>query len=189
MEQDLAVMEAMADEMEEYLRSDVLFWQLMRGGFPRLTLGGYLMRQYRLLALPELLDPSQAARLEQTVRRFNQALVEKVVRLETKAHHEMAARIRQWAEYLKDVAWEGSASIANYASAVETRAMMAAIVELLQTAPYHLQGNVLRQIALLDTNLRRRWQTGEFVWQPEWIPAYPAAQFWWLYGHPRRRRA
>jgi len=188
MEQDLVVMEAMADEMEEYLRSDVLFWQLMRGGFPRLTLGGYLMRQYRLLALPELLDPSQGARLEEAVRRFNQALVEKVVRLEVKAHREIEARIRQWAEYLKDVAWEGSASIANYASAVETRAMMAAIVELLQTAPYQLQGHVLQQLNLLDANLRRHWQPGEFVWQAEWVAAYPSARFWWLYGQPRRRR-
>jgi hypothetical protein len=188
MEQDLVVVEAMVDEMEDYLKSDVLFWQLVRGGLPRLTLGGYLMRQFRLLALPELLDAWQKERLESVVLRFNQALVEKVVRLEVKAHREIEARIRQWAEYLKDLAWEGSASIASYPSAVETRAMIAAIVEALQAAPYQLQVQVLGRVALLDANLRRHWKRGSFVWQAEWAAAYPPGRFWWLYGRPQRAK-
>jgi len=51
--QDAAVMGAMAGQMAEYLDSEILFWPLGRGNMPMLTLGGYLLREHRLLALPQ----------------------------------------------------------------------------------------------------------------------------------------
>lgn len=186
--QDLIIVEAMASEMVDYLKSEVLFWQMMQGGLPKLTLGGYLMRQHRLLALSSLLDAAQQARLEAAVRQFNLALVEKIVRLEQKAHRELEARIRQWSEFLNDLQKERGVGPASYPSAVETRAMMAAIIDKLQIAPYQLESRVLSQIALLDANLSRHWHKGEFVWPEAWQPAYPAHQYWWLYGRPRQRR-
>jgi hypothetical protein len=182
---DLSILEAMAAEMEAYLSSEVLFWQMIRGDAPKLTLGGYLLRQHRLLALRGLLQEADDQRLEAAVIQFNQALVEKIVRLEQKGHRELEARIRQWGESLKDLEWERSAAIANYRSAVETRGMIAALVDKLQTAPYRLQSRMERQISLLDGNLRRNWRPGEFVWHPLWRPAYPPAEFWWLYGSPK----
>ena len=51
-------MTAMAAEMDAYLKSDVLFWHMSASRMPALTLGGYLMRQHRLLILRKLLsDP------------------------------------------------------------------------------------------------------------------------------------
>lgn len=181
---DLTILEAMSTEMEAYLKSDVLFWQMMKGGLPKLTLGGYLMREHRLLALRHLLDMVDQARLDTAVVHFNEALVEKVVRFEQKAHRELAARVRQWGEYLKDLEWERSASVANYRSAVDTRAMIAALMEKLQTAPYRLEARFQNQARLLDANLRRNWRRGEFVWPETWSPAYPEDNFWWLYGPP-----
>src|SRR5688500_2426298 len=52
--EDLEVLEAMAAEMNEYLKSEVLFWPMRQGNLPRLTIGGYLMREHRLRALAEL---------------------------------------------------------------------------------------------------------------------------------------
>ena len=52
---DLSILVAMAAEMETYLNSDVLFWHMSTSHMPALTLGGYLMRQHRLLALRDLL--------------------------------------------------------------------------------------------------------------------------------------
>jgi hypothetical protein len=186
--QDLIIVEAMASEMVDYLKSEVLFWQMMKGGLPKLTLGGYLMRQHRLLALPSLLDEAQQTRLDAAVRQFNLALVEKIVRLEEKAHRELEARIRQWSEFLNDLQNERGVGPASYPSAVDTRAMMAAIIDKLQMAPYQLEPRLLSQVALLDANLNRRWQKGEFIWPDAWQPAYPAAEYWWLYGRPKQRR-
>jgi hypothetical protein len=176
------ILAEMAGEMEAYLRSDVLFWPLMKGGLPQLTLGGYLMRQHRLLALRDLLPPEAQEVVDTAVSQFNQTLVEKIVMLEQKAHQELAARIRQWSQYLKDLQWEKRVAAANYASAVETRVMMTAVTDQLQLPPYQLKPRITEQIKLLDDNLRRRWQTGPFIWSEDWRPAYPQNEYWWLYG-------
>ncbi|MCI0397143.1 MAG: hypothetical protein L0332_35590 [Chloroflexi bacterium] len=185
LDRDLEILEAMAAEMEEYLRSSVLFWPMARGDLPRLTLGGYLMRQHRLTALRHLLGEKEVARLDAAVEKFNQALVEKVVRFESRAHEELHARLRQWGEYLNDLNDTSGAAGDYYESAVETRAMIAALVEKLQMPPYRLEERVAQQLGLLDNNLRRRWQPGDFVWPEAWQPAYPQSEYWWLYGRPR----
>ncbi|MCP4427178.1 MAG: hypothetical protein GY803_22045 [Chloroflexi bacterium] len=182
--QDALILTEMAGEMVDYLRSDALFWQMMRGGMPKLTLGGYLMRQHRLLALRDLLSAEDREKADTAVTQFNQTLVEQIVRLEQKAHRELEARIRQWSEYLKD-SQSGPAAAANYRSAVETRAMMTAVTEKLSLPPYRLESRIKEQIALLDGNLRQRWQTGPFIWPEEWEPAYPQAEYWFLYGRLR----
>jgi hypothetical protein len=123
--------------------------------------------------------------LEAAVEQFNQALVEKVVRFEGRAHEELPARLRQWGEYLRDLKGEAGANAGYYPSAVETRAMIAALVDKLERPPYRLEENSLQQLAMLDQNLRTHWQPGDFVWPESWRPAYPQGKYWWLYGLPR----
>jgi hypothetical protein len=176
LKQDVVVLATMAGEMTEYLSSDVLFWRMMYGGMPMLTLGGYLMRQHRLLALPDLLAEGEWERVRTAVAQFNSALTDKVVRFETKAHTELEARLRQWGESLKE---RGDA---GYGTAVETRLMIKLLVDMLQSEPYQLNPRIPSQVHLLDSNLRNHWQPGDFVWPDEWQPAYPKADYWWLYG-------
>src|SRR5512136_2092270 len=73
---DLAACRAMADELEAYLKSDVLYWQMdasRPGGdqLPKLTVGGFLERACRLRAAP--LSPSQRVVLDESARRFERA--------------------------------------------------------------------------------------------------------------------
>ena len=185
LKQDLVVLEMMAGLMDEYLTSDVLFYPASRGDLPKVTLGGYLMRQYRLLQLRDLLDMEEQSRLHQAISQYNSALDEKVVRFETKAHTELEARLRQWQEYLREV--KRGVNIAYYESAVDTRAMIDALVAQLRIPPYELDEEIPRNLALLDRELSRVWERGEFIWPREWKPAYPREEFWWLYGHPRKR--
>lgn len=183
--QDVRVLSAMADEMETYLDSDVLFWQMLEGGMPKLTLGGYLMRQHRLLALYDSLTAEQQAQVDEAVAKFNKALEERTVRFEQKAHRELDARLRQWEEYLKDVERGQSSVKSNYAAAVEARAMIEALADYLQMAPYQLDDRVSKRTALLDGRLRPRWEAGEYVWADGLQGAYPPREYWWLYGAPR----
>lgn len=182
---DLTILEAMAAEMEDYLISDVLFWPLMKGNLPRLTLGAYLLRQHRLTGLRHLLDDREQLRLDAAVAQFNRSLVEKVVRFEEHAHQELRARLRQWGEFLKDLGGESSTSVAYYAASVETRAMIAALVARMKMPPYQLDDHIDQQIRIYDSALRKLWMPGEFVWPPEWRGAYPTTEYWWLYGRPR----
>lgn len=186
LQNDLAALEAMAAEMDDYLQSDVLFWPMAQGDLPRLTLGGYLMRQHRLLELRDLLSMQQQDRLHKAINQYHKALEEKVVRFEEKAHEELAARLRQWQAYLGE-ARQGT-GVAYYESAVEPRVMGQALIAQLRVQPYQLQSELAQRVAMLDRELRQIWEPGEFIWPEEWKPAYPREKFWWLYGHPRKKK-
>jgi hypothetical protein len=185
--QDAAVLGAMAGQMAEYLDSDILFWPAPKGGMPALTLGGYLLREHRLLGLPQLLTAEQRVQVDAAVFQFNQALADRVVRFETKAHNELEARLRQWEEYLKDIDRGTFERTSNYGTVVETRVMIKALLDRLQLPPYRAEERSAQHLAALDTRLRGRWQSGDFVWPAEWTPAYPRSDYWWLYGSPRTR--
>lgn len=185
LQKDLATLEAMAEEMEEYLESDILFWPMAQGDLPRLTLGGYLMRQHRLLGLRDLLSMQEQERLHRAINRYHKALEERVVRFEQRAHEELEARLRQWHAYLDEV--KESASVAYYESAVEPRVMIEALVAQLRVQPYQLQAEIPQKLALLDRQLRHVWNPGQFIWPYEWKQAYPSEKYWWLYGHPRKK--
>ncbi|UCC52126.1 MAG: hypothetical protein JSV68_23985 [Anaerolineaceae bacterium] len=185
LEKDLHILVAMASEMEIYLTSDVLFWRMSKSRMPALTLGGYLMRQHRLLLLQDLLSPAEQVDLSSAVSQYNNSLIEKIVRFEQKAHRELDARLRQWGEYLKDVDRGTAATTSNYSTAVEVRTMISSIINQLQLAPYSLNPHVQQQVSLLDKRLRRSWEPGDLVWPEAWQPAYPNVEYWWLYGKPK----
>lgn len=185
--EDLRILEAMAAEMDEYLRNGNLFWPLSDSTLPRLTLGGYLMRQHRLLALRQQLSDADRQRLDAAEAQFEEALVEKVVAFEKKAHEGIRARLRQWNEYLKELRDPSLAAGDYYGSAVETRAMLAALLNKLETPPYKLDRRVLNELASFDRVLANFWDAGEFIWPEEWAAAYPRQRYWWLYGRPRAR--
>lgn len=183
--QDLVVLAAMAAEMDAYLRADTLFWRMQQGQMPMLTLGGYLQRQHRLLALQDdLLDSAQRRQLQTAVSQFETALTEKIVRSEQKATTEVEARLRQWQAYLTEAEWRNNPSYNNYPAAVEPRAMLAALLAFLAQPPYELQPGLPAQLDRLDGLLRARWRDGDFTWAPAWQPAYPQNAYWWLYGRP-----
>ncbi|MGB3715375.1 MAG: hypothetical protein WA996_13175 [Candidatus Promineifilaceae bacterium] len=185
---DLEILEAMASEMDEYLRSQTLFWPMMKGNLPRLTIGGYLMRQHRLDSSRNWLDESEQARLETAIERFNDTLVEKVVRFEGRAHEELHARLRQWGEYLKELHDKTLGMSDYYSSHVQTRAMISGLIHMLEGRPYDLDERVLEQLEVYDNVLRNLWEPGAFTWPDEWQPAYPKPEYWWLYGRPRNGR-
>ncbi len=153
---------------------------------PKLTLGGYLLRQHRLNGLKEDLNDAERERLNTAVAQFQQALAEKVVRTEKRAHEELGVRARQWGTYLHDVQRETALAAVNYETAVENRAMAAMLVHFLQQPPYQLDAEAVHNLETLDIGLRKHWQPGDFVWAPVWAPVYPQAEFWWLYGRPRK---
>ena len=145
------------------------------------------MREHRLQQLDALLTPEQNAEVASAVARFNEALAERIVRFEAKAQSELEARLRQWEEALKDMDRDTFDHSSNYSTAVETRAMIQALIDRLSMPPYRPEARPGQHLAALDTRLRNRWQPGDFVWPEEWETAYSPAEYWWLYGSPRTR--
>lgn len=185
LKQDLHIAEAMASEMDEYLRSQVLFWPLSQANLPRLTIGGYLMRQHRLLTLGHLLNDNEITRRDGAVVTYNLSLEEKVVRFEERAHQELHARLRQWGEYLKEL-HDRNLSVADFYHAhIQTRAMINELIFKLKLPPYEFDDQIETQLATYDRVLSNYWQPGDFVWPDGWQAAYPKSDYWWLYGRPR----
>ena len=183
-EQDLGILEAMALNMEDYLDSEVLFYPLPDADMPRLTLGGYLMRQHRLYELRDNLDTLTRRRLDTTMERFRDATVGHSGRVEQRAIHELEARVRQWQEYLNELHDACETYAAYYPAAVEARVMMSALINFLRRPPHELPAALLTRVAQQDELLSQQWQGDGFVWPDLWQPAYPEQRYWWLYGQP-----
>jgi hypothetical protein len=180
---DLAVLEAMAAKMPEYLSSDELFWRKIDSDPVQPTIGGYLMRQNRLQALSDpLLDEGQRRQLAAAVTRFEQAVSEQPGRLEAKGQQELKSRLRQWEIALKELLEDEAPALAYYRADVETRIIIATLLMALQQRSVRIEPAITDKLAKLDQTLRQRWQPGEFVWPDGWQPAYPRSDYWWLYG-------
>ena len=184
LQQDLEIIVAMAAQMEAYLPSDVLFWPCTLSSMPRLTLGGYLMRQHRLVALFDLLTQAQQNQLQAAMTEYHTALEDRTVIFEQKAHKELDSRLRQWSEHLRDMRADRGRAV-NYATAAETRVMIEVIARQLQKYPYQLNPEFGYRLKNIDAGLLAHWQKGAFVWPDEWQSAYPPTEFWWLYGEPK----
>ena len=178
---DADVLAAMAADMGNYLDSTTLFWRL-GPTMPQMTLGGYLMREHRLLGLKGLLTGYEQEVVETAVYNFNAALAERIVRFEKKAEQAVGARLRQWEATIKDYQLKQVA--VNYETAVEARLMIHLLLEKLSLPPYQLPAKQAQKVQALDAVLADLWAKGEFIWPAEWAKIYPTKTFWWLYGEP-----
>lgn len=181
---DLKIIEEMAALMPAYVVSDGLFWNVPVVGMPQLTLGGYFMRERRLLALSDLLSGDEKMRLQTAVSTVAEAIAPHVVQFEKKANAEIFARLRQFSEYLKDLQREHEDAVAGYKTAVEARVMVTVLMEMLEKRPFQLDAQTIAPLNTVDSTLHRQWIPDDFVWDDEWIAAYPPKTYWWLYGRP-----
>jgi hypothetical protein len=94
------------------------------------------MRQHRLLELRDLLSMPEQERLHEAIGRYHRRARREGRAFREKAHTELEARLRQWREYLRDV--KNGSGVAYYPTAVETRAMIRALVSQLRVNPYQL---------------------------------------------------
>lgn len=180
---DLAVTKTMAEQLESYIYRDSLFGY-MPSEMPRLTLGGYLMRQHRLRALSDQLDDEDYQQLQETIDRFKSIAETNVVHVEEKAHQELQARLRQWDAYLTDVVNNPDEHIYEYTSAVQTRVIIEELMKFLSIPPYELDQEIVAGVSTLDNKLQALWQEDSFIWKSVWQDAYPEEVYWWLYGRP-----
>jgi hypothetical protein len=185
--QDLKRIEMMVGEMMSYLGSDVLFWPTTYAGLTTVTLGNYLMRQNRLLALRSTaLDTLDQDRLDVAVARFDRVLYYNPEEFKQKICRELEARLRQWREYVHQLAREEMKANC-YEAEVENRVIIEDIFQKLYLLTCQPEAHISEEIEQLDLNLRQQWQFGKFIWPVEWESAYPQSIYWWLYGRPQSR--
>jgi hypothetical protein len=176
---DLHILETMVDGLPAYLNSNQTKWQL-KADMPPLTIGGCLMRFNRLGIMRTKLDPVDQAHYDMILNQYEQVLVEKVVRFEQRAHQELHLRLGEWTTCLRELP-----NIVNqFSNKADIRVVIDATVTAMEKRPYTLKPQIKKELTTLDRNLRSRWQTGKFIWDSVWQPAYPKDKYWWLYGLP-----
>lgn len=179
---ELAVLTKMADELKEYLLSDVLFWQMQAGSrFPKLSLGRLLLARERVRAAAAQLTSTQRAELQQAEQRLDHVLGQWQVAAERHAERELRSRANLWQRYWEECGERPAACAENYRQEVTQRTIATL---LLRAFPRLEDTQEARVLIALDAVIRPRLQRQGFVWDAVLQAAFPADEFWYLYGQP-----
>ncbi len=183
---DLAVAEAMVIELENYLFSDRLFYQLVvRTPFgdrqPKLTIGGLLERLHQLQWGREELDPAQCDGLEELHEAYADVKRRWSDLFEQKVRREIHSLLDSWRWFMQDCEDRHGRCQTEYASEVWIRTRIAWLMDELPGADL---GEEQGRLARLDAQLNRVFRAGSFVWDPALEPFFPRSDYWWLYGRP-----
>ena len=184
---DLAVLVSMAGDFDEFVKSDVVFWQLTDYGpllnrYPKLTVAGMLFCMHKLHLLPELLAPAQHARCAAQISAVRENFSAWRANIERKAVREFAGRLRSWSWFVDEAGLEQKAAVRHYAQEAYGRTYLQLLLELLQNQSTHAA--LAAQVAARDAQLRSVWEPARFVWDAQLQPAFPADVYWYLYGVP-----
>ncbi len=189
-ERDLLILRAMAEAFDAYLIEDELFWPIsgrIRGGMPRLTIGGYLLRTHRLTALRRSLTAAQQATLDDVLAVFEAGRAAWTVHFYGKLEREWDMRLRLLGEFLRDCDQNNQLNcFENWPPEAENRTIAHHLLAAWRDhTPALSKPNAdLRRV---DTGLRRYLAAGEsgaFLWPAGLEAAYPRQEFWWLWVVP-----
>lgn len=188
---DLAVVEAMAAELEPYLKSATLYWQLSPAraivpAAPLLTIGGLVLRLHRLIGQREALTTEQLRRLAAAEESFRRTLTEWKAHAAARMARELEARLRSWSWFVEDCRAQKRSCVTHYPTEAELRTLIDLLLE--EAAGCEDVSDQRDRLAQLDAQFRRSFEPGDFVWRPALASVYPRERFWWLYGRPEFRQ-
>lgn len=179
---DLQALEAMAANLAPYLYGKELYGTL-GPNLPKLTVGGLLLRLYRLQGLESSLSHDQQKRLQAAAAAYEKTRAEWSVHYEGKLQQEIKARVNNLTAFLEDHAEDAGKARADHPTAATQRTIL-----------YHLRQEAERlnqwtpDLAALEWKLDKRLRgvlgsgQSHFIWAKSLEPLYPAEIFWWLYG-------
>lgn len=181
---DLAVLEAMLAALPDYLTQPELYYPLNNPDWPRLTIGGFLLRLRLVEAAYNRLDDSQREAVQRILVRFNEIIHEYKAHLVQRVHAEFQARLRQWRSYLDELERYPREHADFYKSEVENRLILQLLAEFLNSSQIDAANPDLPELESLDAHLAGNWQQGDFILPRAVQSAYTGADDWWLYGQP-----
>lgn len=187
---DLRILVRMASQVEVYLRENELLWPLGGRNMPRLTLGGYLLRQHRLTTLRGLLDDAQQQELDAALATYAEATAQWGLHFDQKAAREWDMRVNLLQNFLQDCDDSGGRKrdCGDYwPGQAEHRTMLQHLYDAL-LARDALVDDQRDMLAAIDRGLRRFLMFDAdkaFIWADGLQEAYPPDVYWWLWVIPR----
>ena len=184
---DVVVLEAMAAEMEPYLKSDLLYWRLSpeKSISPppsMLTIGGALLRVKRLEGSKEELEPEQYKRMKAARSLVEEAMAEWKAHAGQKMARELEARLNSWREYANDCQERRQSCLSGYPNGAEKRTIAELLID--KASGFADVSEFRERVEALDAGFRPFFAPGEFIWDMRLTAVFPLERFWWLYGGP-----
>lgn len=187
LDHDVEVLVAMASSLTPYLYEDEMYGYL-GGDMPRLTLGGLLLRLYRLSRLDDHLNADQQVQVQDAHINFDAERSKWAVHYENKLQRELLMRIKALERFLKECAEDPQPCAASYPAQSEKRTMIHHLYQAAEEQNVLLHDTHLR-LYEVDGQLRRIFREGEFITDDRLKDIYPPGIFWWLYGYvPEQHR-
>lgn len=180
LDRDVDVLAAMASNLTPYLYEGEMFGYLS-GDLPKLTLGGLLLRIYRLTRLEDALDAEQQSLVQDARINLDAARSEWAVHYETKLVRELTYRIDAFGRFLRDCSYDMNNCALDFPVQAEKRTMAKHLVDEL-TRHGELPANLVTELTALDAHLQRIFRAGDFITDGRLAPIYPREEFWWFYG-------
>lgn len=179
---ELNIVSSMVAHLTPYLYEDELFGHISNN-LPKLTIGGLLLRLHRLEGLADTLTAGQRQELQKARDHFEGMRYEWQSHYIDKILQEIRARINAIKWYLDDCAENAAGCDSGWPNEAEKRTMIAHLQQAAQRLDA-LPKDLKASIAGLDSQMRRFYRPGEFIWDERLQPVYPRDDFWWLYGRP-----
>jgi hypothetical protein len=167
-EQDLLFLTESLPQLQDYLLSNELYWPL-NASLPRLTLGAVLLALARVSAS----QPEEAEKLRGQLETIHSKWR---VAWEQKSARETANRLRLWSSFVSDYRNAPDQHADFYPQEVRGRVILQLLLAEAPDAPEK------SALADLDTMLKSRLVSGNFVWNAALQVAFPKNDFWFLYG-------
>jgi hypothetical protein len=189
-DRDLREAKAMVDTLVPYVYEDALYGSIRTGLFgggamPALTIGALLMRLRRLEAIAERLSPTQRDQLSQISSAHEEVRAEWRQHYIEKLQREGASRLKAMATFFEECEETPRSCASLYLPEALRRTIVQEIARALASLD-EPHDELLRTMRGVDSKLRRFTAPADFLWEDALIPAYPQAEFWWLYAAPPR---
>ncbi len=181
---EVTICQWFADELEAYLKSDVLYWPIASANplgdkMPQLTIGGLLESFARAQAASHDLTSDQRSTLQAARAKHNRTCDARQAAYLNKAAREINSRLGAWSAYLDEASRKPSDAAPYYPHEVRSRAKAYLLAQALGK---DLPASSQQRISSLDARLHAMFKPGSFVWDDRLKVAFPQATCWWLYG-------
>jgi len=154
-------------ELENYILSDTLYWQVGADSVP-LTIGNILFEIRVVSAYDRTASRSYEDRISSA--RFRWA-----VNWVKKAEREYANRLKLWTDFLNESVKDGQIPAAYLKTNARHRAILTILDEQVDLS------EAKQTLALSDAILRSKMKNRGFIWDPTLQAAFPRDEFWYLY--------
>ena len=187
-ESNLAILEAMVDELEAYLESDDLFRQLVvqtddKTYQPKMTLGLAIDHIETLKRDISTLRPADRLRLEDAAKRYADVRGERFDPYAAKLRREMKSHLDSWTWFLDRCAEGDETCQDDYESEVWLRTRLEGLMREARSGGIAAEAEEAR-LSEQDRRLDDMFRSGTYVGPREQEAEYPKPTFWWLYGKP-----